>query len=127
MINLLNGLLLIVYCTAAFGIHGGELVTGINRQVRNLLCAIPFGLVMWHIGHHPFIGILYFAMAYVGVNMGFDRWPLGIKGLVTFPPLGAAILPFAYSIKTRWTNIFSEYFSGFLYGVALCVIAWVMR
>jgi hypothetical protein len=60
----------------------------------------------------------------VGVNMGFNRFSLWEKGIVTFFPFGAALLPLAYLIgyKTRWKNVFAEYFSGTLYGAALAGI-----
>jgi len=119
-------ILLVPYCAAAFGIHGGELVTGVNRQLRNLICALPFGLVSWFVFSHLPLElrsslVLFFgAAAYLGANMGFDNHPLWLKGLVTFPPLGAILLPLAYSMETTASN--QEYLSGFFYGVALCFI-----
>jgi peptidoglycan/LPS O-acetylase OafA/YrhL len=123
-------LLLIPYTTAAFGIHGGEGITGVNRQVRNLICALPFALVAFvtveALLPYPYAHLLVvvaFVLAYVGANMGFDEWPLWFKGFVTLPPLGAALLPLAYAINTKWKNVFQEYFSGTLYGAALAAIA----
>lgn len=115
--------LLIPYCTFAFGIHGGEGITGINRQVRNAICAFPFALVSYFTWDYP-EAVGAFALAYIGVNMGFDRFPLWVKGAVTLFPFGALLLPLAYWIgyKTRWTNVLAEYLSGTFYGVALCII-----
>ncbi len=121
-------LLLIPYCTLAFGIHGGEFVQNINRQIRNLICAIPFALVGWLSSLGWECGLGLFILSYIGVNMGFDKWPLWFKGLITFPPLGAAILPIAYSINiksAKGKNVFQEYFSGTLFGVSLCIIAMI--
>lgn len=121
-------LLLVVYTTLAFGIHGGQFITGINRQVRNVLCAIPFGLVAYLVTstHYDMpVAAFFFVCAYVGSNMGFNDWPLGFKGFVTLPPIGTVLLPFAYSIDTRWKNVFSEYFSGFLYGAFLALVTLV--
>lgn len=115
-------LLLIPYCTLTFGIHGGEGVSGIDRQVRNLICALPFALVGWLSSLGWEYGLGLFILSYIGVNMGFDKWPLWFKGLITFPPLGAVILPIAYSINTKWKNVFQEYFSGTLFGVALYLV-----
>lgn len=129
MTHLMLALLLIVYTTLAFGIHGGQFVTGITHQIRNAICALPFGLVAYYIMpttcDYPF-AVLFFMCAYVGSGMGFDRWPLDWKGFVTFPPFGAILLPFAYSIDTKYKNVFQEYFSGFLYGVSLAAIALVV-
>ena len=116
-------LLLIPYTGLAFGIHGGEFISGINRQARNALCAIPFGLVAYVTFDYP-EAVLAFAFAYGGASLGFDNWPLWLKGLITLPPFGAALLPLAYYIgdRTRWKNVFSEYFSGALYGITLAAI-----
>ena len=125
-------LLLIPYTGLAFGLHGGEFISGINRQARNALCAIPFGLVAYITFDYP-EAVLAFAFAYIGANLGFDWFPasgwkyyggLAVKGLITLPPFGAALLPLAYYIgdRTRWKNVFSEYFSGTLYGITLAAI-----
>jgi len=120
-------LLLIPYCAAAYAIHGGELATGINRQVRNVLCAIPFAAVAYMAAHGMVSTNIYidsgcaftaFWLAFAGTNMGFDNHPLWLKGLITFPPLGAALLPLAYANKS-WTASTCEYLSGALYGTAL--------
>lgn len=113
-------LLLIPYCTAVYGIHGGEGITGINRQVRNILCAAPFALALN--GLFPLSAEIAFVLSYLGTNMGFTTHPLWFKGYTTFPPLGAALLPFAYWVGSKTKGnpaAFSEYFSGFLYGVTL--------
>lgn len=121
--------LIITYCTLAFGIHGGEGITGINRQVRNLLCAVPFGLVLL-LALGPAAGGVSFVLGYVGANVGFKDLPNGkpnycwlpVKGLITFPAGGFLALPLAYRIgyATRWTNVLAEYLSGTLYGILLC-------
>ncbi len=115
-------LLLIPYCTLAFGIHGGAFISGVNRQVRNVLCAIPFALVAYCTWNYP-EAIVAFALVFCGANMGFDNHPLWLKGLITLPPFGAGLLPLAYWIgdKTKWKNVASEYLSGFLYGVTLFI------
>lgn len=120
-------LLLIPYMALVFGLHGGELITGLNRQFRNLICALPFGVVAYLMAstHYDYpIALISFLCAYFGTNMGFDSWPLWLKGLITFPPLGAALLPLSYWLgnKTKWTNVASEYLSGALYGTALFLI-----
>ena len=133
-------LLLIPYCTLAFGIHGGEFITGINRQVRNLICAIPFGLVCCTL---PFsysyaLAFVSFSIAYLGSNLGFDWFPstgwkyyfgLAIKGFITCPFGGFITLPIAYWIgyKTKYTNVLAEYLSGTLYGGVLCATLFYVR
>lgn len=114
-------LLLIPYTTLAYGIHGGELIQNINRQVRNLICAIPFGLVGYYI-FGAYGGVPALVLSFIGTNMGFDNHPLWLKGLVTFPPLGAGLLPASYADKNL-TAATCEYISGFLYGTALAVLA----
>lgn len=116
-----------LYTTAAFGIHGGEGITGINRQVRNTLCALPFGVVAWQMYHVDLFAIMAFALAYCGVSLGFDgtsKSRLVLKGFITMPPFGAALLPLAYWIgyNTRWKNVLAEYLSGTFYGIALCLM-----
>lgn len=141
-------LLLIPYTGLAYGIHGGEFVTGINRQVRNLLCAAPFALVAWIVAnslptgslpaHFEFaFAFVFFALAYEGVNMGFasatlpgaqpTALHLAWKGFVNLMPLGAVLLPLAYWIGYRTTskNVLAEYLSGVFYGAALAAIAMV--
>ena len=118
---------LIAYTTAAFGIHGGEGITGINRQVRNTLCALPFAFTAFMVWHLPLMALFAFALAYGGVSLGFDgtsRLRLVLKGLITMPPFGAVLLPMAYWIgySTRWTNVLAEYLSGTFYGIALALI-----
>ena len=120
-------ILLISYCTAAFGLHGGEGITGINRQVRNTLCALPFGFVAFMVWHIWLMAFFSFALAYGGVSLGFDgtsKARLVLKGLITLPPFGAVLLPLAYWIgySTRWTNVLAEYLSGTFYGIALALI-----
>ncbi len=118
---------LIVYCTLVYGLHGGEGITGINRQVRNLLCAIPFGVVMGLCSGFPAC-LMFFAMAFLGVNLGFDFWPLWFKGFVNYPFGGFIALPLVYwlAYKTRWTNVLAEYASGTVYGLLL-VLTMVLK
>lgn len=118
-------LLLIPYCTLAYGIHGGELVTGLNRQFRNLLCAVPFGAVPYTVlsTHYDFpVALALFASAFIGTNEGFDNHPLWLKGLINFPPLGIILLPLAYRLASKPAR--QEYLSGFLYGLALTGISY---
>jgi len=128
-------LLLIPYTGLAYGIHGGEFVTGINRQVRNFLCAWPFALVAFLVAAHyapvlqsGLISAFFGVAAFIGTDIGFDNWSLWLKGLITFPPLGAGLLPLAYWIGYRApsTNVLAEYLSGLFYGAALAVIAMVL-
>lgn len=129
-------ILLIPYCTIAYGIHGGEMYTGVNRQLRNLACALPFG-VIGPLSFSPPLAYLSalvaFSLSYGGTSLGFDWFPssgwkyyggLAIKGLITCPLGGVVSLPFAYCVggKTVSKNVFSEYFSGFLYGLILFLI-----
>ena len=107
---------LIAYTAAVFGIHGGELIQNVNRQIRNLLCAIPFGIVCaLCFGYH--IGLTCFCMAYGGVSLGFDAWPLWFKGTITCPFGGFITLPLSYAVTKN--NVISEYLSGALYGLIL--------
>jgi hypothetical protein len=120
---------LIAYCTFVFGVHGGEGITGVNRQVRNLLCAIPFAAVSYSLHYNYALGIATFVTSYIGANMGFkdhaDGSPnflwLPVKGLVTFVIGGFIALPLAYWIgyKTRFKNVLAEYLSGTFYGLIL--------
>lgn len=122
--------IIIAYCTLAFGIHGGEGITGVNRQVRNLLCAIPFGIVMFF-SFGTIAAAVSFLLGYIGSNVGFKDLPGGVpnykwlpvKGLITFPAGGFITMPLAYKIgyATKWKNVFAEYFSGTLYGALLCI------
>lgn len=117
-------LLLLPYTTLAFAIHGGEIVQNVNRQLRNALCALPFGIVAWYIfsTHYDFpAGLFFFACAYIGSNMGFDSWLLDFKGFITFPPFGAWLLPLAYHNHLPAAK--QEALSGLFYGTALAVIA----
>lgn len=130
-------LLLIPYQTIAYAIHGGELAKGTDRQVRNILCAWPFGLVEYLFVHHDIkpmfshaeyaLALVAFASAFVGTNMSFDNYPLWLKGLVTYSPLGAGLLPLAYYIgnKSPLKAVASEYLSGTFYGTALALTAMV--
>lgn len=116
----------IPFCTLAFGIHGGQGITGINRQVRNLLCAIPFAVFAYSVSGIP-LAIAAFILAYIGVSMGFTKYPLWLKGLVTCLPFGAVLLPLAYYIgdRTPWKNVTSEYLSGTFYGLTLCLLSFI--
>lgn len=121
--HLILDIALIVYTTAAFGIHGGEGITGLNRQFRNFLCALPF----WLVGFAccgAYGAIAWYLLAFIGTNMGFNRWPLWAKGFITLPAGGFLALPLAYWIgnKTRFTNVAAEYLSGTFYGILLVVI-----
>lgn len=113
-------LLLIPYTTLAYGIHGGEFVQNINRQVRNLLCALPFMVVGGYL-FGPYGASIGFLCGFAGSNLGFDNHRLWVKGFLNLPPFGALLLPFAYQVGKRFYNppVFSEYFSGFLYGITL--------
>lgn len=119
--------IIIVYCAITFGIHGGELVSGINRQVRNALCATPFAVVAYFTWDYP-EAVAAFTLAFVGVNMGFDNWPLWFKGFITLPIGGFVTLPLAYWIgnKTKYTNVLAEYLSGTFYGLLLAML-WSIR
>lgn len=121
-------LLYIPTLSLAFGIHGGELITGINRQARNIFCAFPFAIFAYFTWDYP-EAIAAFTMAYIGANMGFDNHPLWLKGLITMFPFGAALLPLAYWIgnKTPWKNVTSEYLSGFLYGLTLTILSLIIN
>ncbi len=116
-------LTIIIFSTFAFGLHGGEGITGINRQVRNTLCALPFGFVAFMVWHIWLMAFFSFALAYGGVSLGFDgtsKARLVLKGLITLPPFGAVLLPLAYAV-TR-TAAQAEYLSGILYGIALALM-----
>ena len=122
-------LLLIPYCTAAYAIHGGELITGVNRQVRNVLCAAPFGLVAWFVSsnHYDYpIGLVAFGLAYWGANMGFDNHRLWVKGMINLFPVGAVLLPFAYWLgsKTKNPPYWAEFISGAFYGIVLVGVVY---
>lgn len=114
-------LLLIPYTTLAYGIHGGELIQNINRQVRNLICALPFTVVGWYL-FGPYGAAAGLLCGYFGSNLGFDNHPLWLKGFINLPPFGALLLPAAYADKNLPAAT-CEYISGFLYGTALAVIA----
>lgn len=118
---------LIVYCTLAFGIHGGQFITGINRQVRNLICAAPFAVIAYLAWDYQWAAA-FFTLAFLGANVGFDNHPLWLKGMITLFPFGAVLLPLAYWIgdKTPWKNVTSEYLSGAFYGLALCLLSLVV-
>jgi hypothetical protein len=110
--------------------------SGVNRQLRNLLCALPFGLIGYLSFSPPLAylsALVAFALSYGGTSLGFDWFPasgwryyggLAIKGLITCPLGGVVSLPFAYWVggKTVSKNVFSEYFSGTLYGAILLFI-----
>jgi hypothetical protein len=126
-------LLLIPYCTLAYGIHGGELLSSINRQVRNLICAVPFAVISWLSMHSVSLSLLAFLLSYLGTNLGFDWFPttgwkyyggLTIKGLITCPLGGFITLPLAYYIgyRTKYKNVLAEYLSGTFYGGILCAL-----
>ena len=119
---------LVIYCTVVFGIHGGEGISGINRQARNALCALPFGLVAYFTFDYP-QAVVAFALAYAGVSMGFNRFTLWEKGAVTLFPIGALLLPAAYWIgyKTKYTNVLAEYLSGTFYGIFLAGVLTYVR
>ena len=71
--------LLIPYCAAAYALHGGQIATGVNRQVRNLICALPFGLVGFLTFGWP-IALVLFIMAFIGSNIGHDNfWEMGTE------------------------------------------------
>lgn len=117
-------LALIVYCTIVYGIHGGEMDPNTNRQLRNLLCALPFGIVCAAVFGIP-LGLVFFGLAYGGTSLGFDAltgyWGLAIKGFITYPLGGFATLPLTYFIGNRSPekNVLSEYASGAAYGLLL--------
>lgn len=119
--------LLIPYTTVAFAVHGGEIVQNVNRQLRNLICALPFGLVAafcFSLASGSVcaaLSALFFTCAFIGSNMGFDNHRLWVKGFITFPPLGALLLPIAYAGDQ--TASASEAESGVLYGTVLAAIA----
>lgn len=127
-------LLLIPYTSLAYGIHGGEALTGTPRIIRNILCALPFGLVAYAFAVSFPHGLFHtrlddclcvfaaFLSAYLGANMGFDNHPLWLKGLINFFPFGAALLPIAYANKNM-TAAQCEYLSGALYGICLAALA----
>ncbi len=120
-------IILVVYCTLAFGIHGGQFITGINRQLRNVMCALPFGIVAYGVSSTLYdfpLAAVFFTLAYIGTSMGFTKYPLWFKGLVTLPLGGFFSLPLAYWIgdRTKYTNVVSEYLSGTFYGVILSII-----
>lgn len=120
-------ILSVIYCSLAFGIHGGQFITGINRQARNVLCAAPFAVFSYLAWDYQFAA-LFFTLAFLGANMGFDHHPLWLKGFITLPPFGAALLPLAYYIgdKTPLKNVVSEYLSGSFYGLTLCLLSLVV-
>ena len=128
LVNKMLWMLLIPYCTLAFGIHGGELIQNVNRQLRNLLCAIPFGIVCGYVfGWHA--GAVYFALAYGGTSLGFNEpvqagslWMAG-KGFITCPFGGFITLPLSYAVTKN--NVISEYLSGTLYGLILAGLLYV--
>ena len=137
---MIYSILLVVWTTLAFGLHGGELATGINRQVRNLLCAIPFGLTTYFCSsqHWGFpLAVAAFMLAYGGVSLGFAadqsnplklNYPrLVLKGLITCPVGGGIALPLVYflSYKTRYTNILAEYGSGAAFGLILLLMGLI--
>ncbi len=125
-------LLLIPYCTLAFGIHGGEMYSGINRQLRNLACAIPFAIVAYFTWDFP-EAVVAFALAYGGVSLGFAGQVniprLILKGGLTCPIGGFIMLPLVYvlSYKTKYTNILAEYGTGTVYGTLLFFIHLIFR
>lgn len=124
-------LLLIPYCAIAYGIHGGEAISGINRQVRNLICALPFLIVSWVLfsglpsWQQYSLSILFGAMAYLGTNLGFDNHRLWVKGLLTCFPLGALALPLAYKIGKIAAQC--EYLSGAFYGLVLFGMIYIRQ
>ena len=71
--------LLIPYCAAAYALHGGQIASGLNRQMRNLICAAPFGLVGVLAFGWP-IGIVLLILAFVGTNIGHNNfWEMGTE------------------------------------------------
>ncbi len=126
MLDLLLDIVIIVYCTFAFGIHGGELISNVNRQLRNFLCVLPFGLVFYLINWQ--LGLLCFLMSYGGVSLGFagqlNYIRLALKGALTCPIGGFIVLPLIYflSYKTKYTNMLAEYGSGTAYGIILALV-----
>lgn len=137
MITILIYIALIVYCTIAFGIHGGEMLTGTNRQLRNMICAAPFGVVCFA-AFGWLVGLTCLGLAYGGVSLTFDSatlprsqpttlWLIA-KGMITCPFGGIVTLPIVYwlSYKTRWTNVLAEYASGAAYGLLL-VLTMVLK
>lgn len=70
-------ILILTYCTAAFGLHGGQLATGVNRQARNAICALPFALVGYATWGIP-AGAVWFILSFVGSNIGHENfWSMG--------------------------------------------------
>ncbi len=69
-------LLIIPYTAAALALHGGQIITGVNRLLRNAACGLPFAAAFAHLSHWAALGA--FFLAFWGVDIGHENfWLMG--------------------------------------------------
>lgn len=74
MINIIILLLLPIYGAFMSRFHGGGFKGGVNKQLKNALWSLPFGVIAWLCGGELWICALAVALCWVGVTTGHGRF-----------------------------------------------------